>query len=126
MKSYTKVGEEVFVEAGRLWGIHDGVITAISAENVNGRVLVRMTCASRPDSVAKEIRLKFYDVRELSLAWDGTFEFFSVDEYKSLKLGSGLYYFSIDPYDERIPGPDPRDGGVVISRDVEAEFLLRE
>jgi hypothetical protein len=126
MRSYTKAGEEALIEAGRLWAVHDGIITTVSAENVGGCVVVRMTCASRPDSPAKEVRLKFSDVCQLSLEWDSGFEFFSVDEYKSLRLESGLYYFSIDPYDERSPVPDSRDGGVVISKEIEAEFVLKE
>lgn len=121
-----KTGEEAFAEAGRLWAIHDGVITSVAVENVDGRVAVRMTCASRPDSLVKQVRLTFSDVVEFSLAWDKSIEFFSVGEYKSLRLESGLYYFSIDPYDERTPEPDPRDASVVIARAVAAEFVMKE
>jgi len=118
-------GSEAVDEIARQWALHDGTIQFIALRAEPGGVMVEATCAPRAESPVKELRLIFSGVSRFDFQWSKDQEFYFVSGYKAAVQESGQVYFSVDPYDDRVPSPDPRDGGVVEARSLRAEFTMK-
>jgi len=76
----------------------------------------------RPKSLYEVIAIEFDDVREYSFCSEIGYSNY-VESYKLIKLSNGLYYISLDPFNEQQEAND-KDQDIVLSSSVSMDVLV--
>ena len=76
----------------------------------------------RPKSLYEVIAIEFDDVREYSFCSEIGYSNY-VESYKFIKLSNGLYYISLDPFNEQQETND-KDQDIVLSSSVSMDVLV--
>ncbi len=110
-------GEQLLKSLVKQNSLLDAEVKRISIFEEGSLLSIELEFAMRPSSVYRRIVLKFTEVKEYSFYYQQNYIFYNVERYKFFRMENGLYYLSLDPYDEAAL-PSEEDQDIVVAREV--------